>query len=98
MNKKDINIGNYVNYFDGEKHHKGVVIDIDDPFKKFEDDVNMSNHSNYHFEMPKDYTILTDEGEEIQVNSNFDLERDYNTERDVKLNNLLNGDDTDTGE
>ena len=91
MNNKDINIGDRVTFFDKTStHKKGLVIDITSKFGEMEQKINLGK-TTYNFEMPKDYLVLGDDGEEYTLDMVADyLERDHQTERDIKLNNLLN--------
>jgi len=87
MDKDDINVGDRVTFFyDDDRHHNGLVVGVIDMFEGFA-------HSQTHLE----YNVLCDDGlEYVLYKKRHYLERDYITERDIKIDNILKDDETDT--
>ena len=83
--EKDINIGDRVMFFDETStHKKGLVIDIIDRFPE------LGTSHPWNFKMPKTYFVSGDDSEEYELDLKGDyLERDYITERDIKIDNIL---------
>jgi len=87
-NKTDINIGDYVTFFDDTStHKKRFVVDITDMFSNELEAININSK---HFDFPKIYHVLGDDGTEYELDITKDyLERDYVTERNIKIDSIL---------